>query len=99
MLLWPVLLLYCRSCRGPLGWLLPIEIQPQETRAAGTALSIIVSNLWTFVVGQVFLSMLCTMKYGVFIFFAGGFDETGPRRSGRLLVCIETQSNSSGVIS
>lgn len=26
-------------CRGPLGWLVPSEIQPLETRAAGTGIN------------------------------------------------------------
>lgn len=56
---------------GPLGWLVPAEIQPLETRAAGTAINTFVNLLMTFVVGQTFLSMLCTMKFGVFFFFGG----------------------------
>jgi hypothetical protein len=27
------------ACRGPLGWLVPSEVQPLETRAAGTAIN------------------------------------------------------------
>ena len=30
-----------------------------------------VNLLFTFLIGQAFLSMLCTMQYGVFIFFSG----------------------------
>lgn len=56
---------------GPLGWLVPSEIQPLETRAAGTAINTFTNLLMTFVVGQTFLSMLCAMKFGVFFFFAG----------------------------
>lgn len=56
---------------GPLGWLVPSEIQPLETRSAGTAAAVVSNFLWTFVVGQVFLTMLCTMRFGVFLFFAG----------------------------
>lgn len=26
-------------CRGPLGWLVPAEVQPLETRAAGTGIN------------------------------------------------------------
>lgn len=52
-------------CRGPLGWLVPSEIQPLETRAAGTGLNTFVNLIMTFVVGQTFLSMLCAMKFGV----------------------------------
>lgn len=56
---------------GPLGWLVPSEIQPLETRAAGTAINTFTNLIMTFVVGQTFLSMLCAMKFGVFFFFAG----------------------------
>lgn len=56
---------------GPLGWLVPSEIQPLETRAAGTAINTCVNFLTTFIIGQTFLSMLCSMKFGVFYFFAG----------------------------
>lgn len=56
---------------GPLGWLVPSEIQPLETRAAGTGVNTFCNLLMTFVVGQTFLSMLCAMKFGVFFFFGG----------------------------
>eukprot|EP00878_Enallax_costatus_P013969 GHUV01014608.1.p1 GENE.GHUV01014608.1~~GHUV01014608.1.p1 ORF type:complete len:359 (+),score=48.02 GHUV01014608.1:129-1079(+) len=56
---------------GPLGWLVPSEIQPLETRASGTAINTFVNHLMTFAVGQTFLTMLCTMKFGVFFFFGG----------------------------
>jgi len=56
---------------GPLGWLVPAEIQPLETRAAGTSLNTLVNFLFTFLIGQVFLSMLCTLKYGTFFLFGG----------------------------
>lgn len=41
--------------RGPLGWLVPSEIQPLETRTAGTAINTFVNLLMTFVIGQCFL--------------------------------------------
>jgi len=56
---------------GPLGWLVPSEIQPLETRAAGTGINTTVNFLFTFLIGQCFLSMLCAFKYGIFFFFAG----------------------------
>eukprot|EP00775_Hariotina_reticulata_P012572 gene12572-12704_t len=56
---------------GPLGWLVPSEIQPLETRTSGTAINTFVNLLMTFAVGQCFLSMLCAMRFGVFFFFAG----------------------------
>ena len=61
----------CALCRGPLGWLVPAEIQPAEIRTAGMSMATSVNMLFTFVIGQCFLSMLCHMKYGVFLFFAG----------------------------
>jgi hypothetical protein len=71
LLLLLLLLLPSCTCRGPLGWLVPTELQPLETRAAGTAVNTCVNFGFTFLIGQVFLSMLCGMKWGVFIFFAG----------------------------
>eukprot|EP00887_Chlorella_sp_A99_P000118 scaffold16.g118.t1 len=56
---------------GPLGWLVPSEVQPLETRAAGFALATSVNFLFSFVLGLSFLPMLCSMEYGVFLFFAG----------------------------
>lgn len=37
----------------------------RETRTAGTAINTFTNMLMTFVVGQTFLSMLCSMKFGV----------------------------------
>lgn len=56
---------------GPLGWLVPSEIQPLETRAAGTGINTFVNFMFTFLIGQAFLSILCAMKWGTFLFFAG----------------------------
>jgi sugar porter (SP) family MFS transporter len=55
---------------GPLGWLVPSEIHPIHTRAAGMSLCVSVNFLFSFVIGQTFVSMLCAMEWGVFIFFA-----------------------------
>jgi sugar porter (SP) family MFS transporter len=54
---------------GPLGWLLPSEVQAMETRSFGMALSVSVNLLFTFIMGQAFLSMLCGLKWGIFVFF------------------------------
>ncbi|KAJ8759308.1 hypothetical protein K2173_006828 [Erythroxylum novogranatense] len=56
---------------GPLGWLVPSEICPLEIRSAGTAINVSVNMLFTFIIGQCFLTMLCHMKFGLFLFFAG----------------------------
>ncbi|VVA22217.1 PREDICTED: sugar [Prunus dulcis] len=56
---------------GPLGWLVPSEICPLEIRSAGQAINVSVNMLFTFIIAQVFLNMLCHMKFGLFFFFAG----------------------------
>ncbi|KAJ6898834.1 hypothetical protein NC652_025372 [Populus alba x Populus x berolinensis] len=56
---------------GPLGWLIPIETFPQETRTAGFAFAVSSNVLFTFLIAQAFLSMLCHMRAFIFFFFAG----------------------------
>ncbi|KAK6132217.1 hypothetical protein DH2020_034037 [Rehmannia glutinosa] len=56
---------------GPLGFLIPSEIFPLEIRSAGQSISVAVNFLFTFLVGQTFLSMLCRFKSGIFFFFGG----------------------------
>ncbi|EOX99090.1 Major facilitator superfamily protein [Theobroma cacao] len=55
---------------GPLGWLVPSEICPLEIRSAGQAINVSVNMFFTFIIAQLFLSMLCHMKFGLFFFFA-----------------------------
>ncbi|EFJ08583.1 hypothetical protein SELMODRAFT_428805 [Selaginella moellendorffii] len=55
---------------GPLGWLAPSEIFPLEMRSAGQAITVAVNLFFTFVIAQAFLSMMCHMKFGIFLFFA-----------------------------
>ncbi|KAK9827591.1 hypothetical protein WJX81_001828 [Elliptochloris bilobata] len=55
---------------GPLGWLVPSEIQPLETRSAGQGIAVAVNFFFTFAMGQAFLSMLCGMQWGIFLLFA-----------------------------
>ncbi|GMN25992.1 hypothetical protein TIFTF001_001137 [Ficus carica] len=55
---------------GPLGWLVPSEICPLEIRSAGQAINVSVNMLFTFLIAQAFLSMLCRLKFGLFFFFA-----------------------------
>ncbi|KAK9134374.1 hypothetical protein Syun_013704 [Stephania yunnanensis] len=55
---------------GPLGWLVPSEIFPLEIRSAAQSINVAVNMLFTFVVAEVFLKMLCTIKFGLFFFFA-----------------------------
>ncbi|PSS33200.1 Hexose carrier protein [Actinidia chinensis var. chinensis] len=56
---------------GPLGFLVPSEIFPMEIRSAGQSITVAVSFLFTFVVGQTLLAMLCHFKAGIFFFFGG----------------------------
>ncbi|CAK9318624.1 unnamed protein product [Citrullus colocynthis] len=55
---------------GPLGWLIPSETFPLETRSAGQSVTVCVNLLFTFVIAQAFLSMLCHLKFGIFLFFS-----------------------------
>ncbi|KAL6204595.1 hypothetical protein ACLB2K_021862 [Fragaria x ananassa] len=55
---------------GPLGWLVPSEIFPLEIRSAAQSINVSVNMIFTFVVAQVFLTMLCHLKFGLFFFFA-----------------------------
>ncbi|KAJ3682533.1 hypothetical protein LUZ60_015106 [Juncus effusus] len=56
---------------GPLGWLIPSEAFQLETRSAGQSVTVCVNLIFTFLIAQASLSMLCWLKYGIFAFFAG----------------------------
>ncbi|KAL5728406.1 Hexose carrier protein hex6 [Ranunculus cassubicifolius] len=56
---------------GPLNWLIPSEIFPLEIRSAGQSINIAVGFVFTFIIAQTFLSMLCKFKAGIFFFFGG----------------------------
>uniref|UniRef100_A0A5B7A7L3 Putative hexose transport protein n=1 Tax=Davidia involucrata TaxID=16924 RepID=A0A5B7A7L3_DAVIN len=55
---------------GPLGWLVPSEIFPLEIRSAAQSINVSVNMIFTFAVAQIFLAMLCHLKFGLFLFFA-----------------------------
>ncbi|XP_022151700.1 sugar transport protein 12-like [Momordica charantia] len=55
---------------GPLGWLVPSEIFPLEIRSAAQSVTASVNMFFTFLIAQIFLTMLCHMKFGLFFFFA-----------------------------
>ncbi|CAN0903413.1 Sugar transport protein 1 [Linum grandiflorum] len=55
---------------GPLGVVLSAEIFPLGIRSAAQSIAISTSMLFTFLIAQLFLSMLCHMKFGLFLFFA-----------------------------
>ncbi|PWA83367.1 hexose carrier protein HEX6 [Artemisia annua] len=56
---------------GPLGVLIPSEIFPLEIRSAGQSITVAMAFLFTFVITQTFLAMLCHFKSGTFFFFSG----------------------------
>ncbi|WOH12474.1 hypothetical protein DCAR_0831978 [Daucus carota subsp. sativus] len=55
---------------GPLGWLVPSEIFPLEIRSAAQSITVSVNMLFTFIIAQLFLMLLCHLKFGLFLFFA-----------------------------
>ncbi|XP_027362594.1 sugar transport protein 1-like [Abrus precatorius] len=55
---------------GPLGWLVPSEIFPLEVRSAAQSINVSVNMIFTFAIAQIFTTMLCHMKFGLFFFFA-----------------------------
>ncbi|KAL3727325.1 hypothetical protein ACJRO7_032113 [Eucalyptus globulus] len=55
---------------GPLGWLIPSETFPLETRTAGFACAVSFNMFLIVIFAQAFLPMLCHMKAGTFFFFA-----------------------------
>lgn len=55
---------------GPLGWLIPSEIFSFDTRSAGQSMTVSTNLFFTFLIAQCFLSMLCSMKWAIFLFFA-----------------------------
>nr|CAB3484710.1 unnamed protein product [Digitaria exilis] len=56
---------------GPLKWVVPSEIYPVDIRSAGQAITLSIGLTLSFTQTQVFISMLCAMKYAIFLFYAG----------------------------
>ncbi|BAB63495.2 putative monosaccharide transport protein [Oryza sativa Japonica Group] len=54
---------------GPLGWLVPSEIFPLEIRSAAQSVVVVFNMAFTFIIAQIFLMMLCHLKFGLFYFF------------------------------
>ncbi|MCO5564537.1 hypothetical protein L7F22_018199 [Adiantum nelumboides] len=58
------------SSLGPLGYLIPSEIYDSEVRSLGMSATVCMNMLFKFLLAQTFLSLLCTLKYGIFVLFA-----------------------------
>ncbi|KAK4731330.1 hypothetical protein R3W88_024318 [Solanum pinnatisectum] len=56
---------------GPLGWLIPSETFPMETRTTCFAFTVSTNMLFTSIIAQVFLTMLCKMQANISFFFSG----------------------------
>ncbi|CAN0922490.1 Sugar transport protein 14 [Linum grandiflorum] len=56
---------------GPLGWLVPSELFPLETRSAGQSVVVCVNMIFTALIAQCFLVSLCHLRFGIFLLFAG----------------------------
>ncbi|KAJ4845977.1 Sugar transport protein 14 [Turnera subulata] len=59
------------SSWGPLGWLVPSELFPLETRSAGQSMVVCVNMIFTALIAQCFLVSLCHLRFGIFLVFAG----------------------------
>ncbi|KAL0400969.1 UNVERIFIED_CONTAM: Hexose carrier protein HEX6 [Sesamum latifolium] len=55
---------------GSLGWLVTSEIFPLEIRSVAQSINVATGFLFTFIVAQTFLAMLCHFKSAIFFFFA-----------------------------
>ena len=51
--------------------LIEIHIHPVETRSVGQAISMTIAFVLYFIQVQVFTTLLCDLKFGIFLFFAG----------------------------
>lgn len=56
---------------GPLAWTVSSEIFPLATRSFGLSIAVAVNLLFSFITAQTFLYLLCALKFGIFLFFAG----------------------------
>ncbi|KAL6629868.1 hypothetical protein ACP70R_029633 [Stipagrostis hirtigluma subsp. patula] len=54
---------------GPMGWLIPSEIYPLAVRTPAQTLTVAVNMFFTAFIGQIFLTLLCHLRFGLFYFF------------------------------
>ncbi|CAK0787208.1 hypothetical protein CVIRNUC_010424 [Coccomyxa viridis] len=61
---------FCYSY-GPLAWLIPTEIGDISTRSMGQSVNVTTQFLASFSIAQSFMSIMCRLQWGTFLFFAG----------------------------
>ncbi|XP_034579416.2 sugar transport protein MST6 [Setaria viridis] len=54
---------------GPMGWLIPSEIYPLAVRSPAMSVTVAVNMFFTAFIGQIFLTLLCHLRFGLFYFF------------------------------
>jgi MFS family permease len=52
-----------------MGWLIPSEIYPLAVRNAAMSITAAVNMFFTAFIGQIFLTLLCHLRFGLFYFF------------------------------
>ncbi|TVU06871.1 hypothetical protein EJB05_46907, partial [Eragrostis curvula] len=55
---------------GPLKWIVWGEINPLDVRSVAQGITLSVTYIISFVQSQVFITLLCHLKYGIFLFYA-----------------------------
>ncbi|XP_052142821.1 sugar transport protein MST8-like isoform X2 [Oryza glaberrima] len=54
---------------GPMGWLIPSEVYPLAVRSAAQSVTVAVNMFFTAFISQIFLTLLCHLRFGLFYFF------------------------------
>ncbi|XP_051206556.1 sugar transport protein MST8 [Lolium perenne] len=54
---------------GPMGWLIPSEVYPLGVRSQAQSITVAVNMCFTAFIGQIFLTLLCHLRFGLFFFF------------------------------
>ncbi|KAJ1277981.1 hypothetical protein BS78_04G044900 [Paspalum vaginatum] len=54
---------------GPMGWLIPSEVFPLAVRSPAMSVTVAINMFFTAFIGQIFLTLLCHLRFGLFYFF------------------------------
>jgi hypothetical protein len=52
-----------------MGWLIPSEVYPVGIRSQAQSITVAVNMCFTAFIGQIFLTLLCHLRFGLFFFF------------------------------